>query len=107
MSRFFFHLTSSYDTPDDVGVELDNLAAARCHAVKMIADVLCQSPGEYWKAEIYRVTVTDQTRLILFTVEVTSMDAAAIGNSKQVALTATLFSPFRYCARAHARDVTV
>jgi hypothetical protein len=46
----------------------------------MIADVLCHSPGEYWKAEIYRVTVTDETRLILFTVEVTSIDAAAIGN---------------------------
>ena len=82
MSRFFFHLTSSYDTPDDEGVELANLEAARCHAVKMIADVLCHSPGEYWKAEMYRVTVTDETRLILFTVEVTSVDAAAIASRK-------------------------
>jgi hypothetical protein len=49
MPRYFFNLTSSYDTPDDTGAELDNLDAARCHAVKMIADVLCESPGEYWK----------------------------------------------------------
>jgi hypothetical protein len=77
MSKYFFHLTSSYDTPDDTGAELDDLDAARCHAVKLIADVLCHSPGEYWKSEIYRVTVTDENRLILFTVEMVSIDAAA------------------------------
>jgi hypothetical protein len=82
MSRYFFHLTSSYDTPDDTGAELDSLDAARCHAVKLIADVLCGSPGEYWKAEIYRVTVTDESRLILFTVEMVSVDAAAIMKGK-------------------------
>lgn len=78
MSKYFFHLTSSHDTPDDEGVDLESLEAARCHAVKMIADVLCDTPGEYWKAELYRVTVTDESRLILFTVEVVSLDSAAI-----------------------------
>jgi hypothetical protein len=78
MPRYFFHLTSSYDKPDAEGTELEDLDAARCHAVKLIADVLCDSPREYWKAEIYRVTVTDESRLILFTVEMISMDAAAI-----------------------------
>lgn len=82
MPRYFFHLTSSYDAPDDEGTELGDLDAARCHAVKLIADVLCESPGEYWKAEIYRVTVTDETRLILFTVEMMSVEAAVIAKPK-------------------------
>ena len=77
MPRYFFHLTSSHDAPDAEGAELDNVEAARCHAVKMIADVLCESPAEFWKAEIYRVTVTDERRLILFTVEMVSIEAAS------------------------------
>lgn len=77
MARYFFHLTSTHDTPDTEGAELEHVEAARCHAVKMIADVLCEAPAEYWKAEVYRVTVTDESRLILFTVEMISMDSAA------------------------------
>jgi hypothetical protein len=78
LPRYFFHLTTSHDRPDNDGTELDSLDAARCHAVQLIADVLCKTPGEYWKAETYRVTVTDETRLILFTVEMVSVDAAAV-----------------------------
>jgi hypothetical protein len=81
--RYFFHLTSSYDAPDDEGTELADLDVARCHAVKLIADALCQSPGEYWKAELYRVTVTDESRLILFTVEMISIDAAVTKRARQ------------------------
>ena len=82
MERFYFHLTSTHDTPDLEGVDLDGLEAARCHAVKMIADVLCETPKAYWDAEIYRVTVTDEGRLILFTVEMVSTDAPSIAKRK-------------------------
>ena len=78
MPRYHFNLTSSCDAPDDDGAELENLEAARCHPVQMIADVLCHSPGEYWKAEIYRVTVTDKNRLVLLSVEMVSTDSAAV-----------------------------
>jgi hypothetical protein len=77
MAKYFFHLTTSHETHDDEGTELDSLQKARCYAVKMIADVLCNSPEEYWEAEVYRVTVTDESRLILFTVEMISMESAA------------------------------
>jgi hypothetical protein len=78
MSKYHFHLCSSHDSYDHEGTELDDLEAAKCHAVKLIADVLCDRPGEYWKAEVYRVTATDENRLILFTVEMMSVDAPAI-----------------------------
>ena len=82
MERFFFHLTSTHDTPDLEGAELADLEAARCHAVTMIADVLCKNPRAYWEAEIYRVTVTDHNRLILFTVEMISTDAPSVAKRK-------------------------
>ena len=34
MSRFFFHLSTSQDIPDNEGVELDSLEDARCYAVR-------------------------------------------------------------------------
>jgi hypothetical protein len=82
MPHFHFHLTTSLETSDDEGVNLDGVAKARCYAVKMIGEVLCNSPEEYWEAEVYRVTVTDARRLILFTVEMISTDAAAISNKR-------------------------
>jgi DNA polymerase III delta prime subunit len=78
MSRYYFNLTSSRETVDDEGVELSDLDAARCHAVQKLAEVLCRSPGEYWKEEVYRITASDERRLTLFTVEVVSLDAAAL-----------------------------
>lgn len=82
MSRFFFHLSSTFDVPDNEGVELDSLEDARCYAVKMIAEVLCTSPERYWEAETYRVTAADERGLTLFTVEIVSTDAAAIGTRR-------------------------
>ena len=78
MSLFYFSLTSGHKNQDTEGTDLASLAMARCHAVKMIADVLCESPEMYWEHECYRVTVTDETGLTLFTVEMNSTDSPAI-----------------------------
>jgi hypothetical protein len=78
MERYFFHLTSSHDIRDDEGSDHASIDAAKCHAVKLIADVLCKTPEDYWIAELYRVTVSDVKHLILFTVEMMSVDSAAI-----------------------------
>ncbi len=82
MSRFHFHLTNTYDIPDTEGVELATLQDARCYAVKMMAEVLCTSPERYWEAEVYRVTAADDRGLTLFTVEIVSTDAAAVGKRR-------------------------
>ena len=82
MSRFFFHLSTTHDIPDNEGVELDSLDEARCYAVRMIAEVLCTSPERYWETETYRVTAADARGLTLFTVEIVSTDAAAIGTRR-------------------------
>jgi hypothetical protein len=51
MSRYFFHLTRGHEDLDAQGTVLESLPMARCHAVKMIADVLCASPESYWEHE--------------------------------------------------------
>ena len=81
MPAYYFHLQSGRETRDEAGTELASLHDARCHAVQMIAEMLCNSPERYWEHEEYRVTVSDQTGLTLFTVEMVSTDSAALGIS--------------------------
>jgi hypothetical protein len=78
MSRFFFHLTHSEDARDEAGVELEGVHQAKCHAVKMIADALCETPEKFWETETYRVTVTDARGLLLLSVEMVSTLAPAL-----------------------------
>jgi hypothetical protein len=78
MSRYYFHLTSGHENLDKTGVDLASLPMARCHAVTMIAEVLCGSPESYWEHECYRVTAADETGLTLFSVEMNSTDSAAL-----------------------------
>jgi hypothetical protein len=78
MSRYFFHLTHSEEIRDEAGVELASLQEAKCHAVKMIADVLCEHPNKFWHAETYRVTVSDSAGLVLLSVEMISLLAPVL-----------------------------
>lgn len=78
MARYFFHLTSGHENLDTEGTDLASLPRARCHAVKIIADVLCASPEMYWEHECYRITVADTSGLTLFSVEMHSTDSAAV-----------------------------
>ena len=78
MSRYFFHLTHSADIRDENGVELESLHAAKCHAVKMIADDLCKSPDKFWETELYRVTVANAEGLMLLSVDVSCQRAPAL-----------------------------
>lgn len=78
MNRYYFHLTHSEEIRDSVGVELESLHSAKCHAVKMIADVLCDDPNKFWNADTYRVTVSDGNGLVLLSVEMISMLAPVL-----------------------------
>lgn len=60
------------------GVELADLHSARCHAVKLIADVLCQEPELFWKSDIYRVSMADDRGLLLLSVEMIAQAAPVL-----------------------------
>jgi hypothetical protein len=79
MPRFYFHLENTA-TPvrDTQGAELDGLEAAKCHAVTIIAEALCEHPKGFWEAETYQITVTDEDNLTLFMVCMMSVIAPVI-----------------------------
>jgi hypothetical protein len=80
MPRYFFHLEHAAEVRDERGVELSDLDAAKCHAVKTIAEALCEEPKAFWAADQFRMTVTRADGLILFTLEMVSALAPAAGS---------------------------
>ncbi len=79
MARFFFHLEHVRVVQDPEGSEHADLAAAKLHAVKLIAEALSQAPHHFWDADIYRMTVAQQDGLVLFTIDMFANIAPAAG----------------------------
>jgi len=69
MAKYHFHLTHSEECRDESCVDLETLQAAKCHAVKMISDDLCDAPQKFWDSNVYRVLTTNEEGLHLFSVE--------------------------------------
>jgi hypothetical protein len=75
--RFFFNLAGAVYDPDNEGTELASMADARIEAVKFAGQFLKDQPEVVWLGDELRVEVTDSNQLILFTVIVFGVDAAA------------------------------
>ena len=70
MRRYFFHLENGSVLEDQEGVDLPDLEAAKCAAVQLLAEILCDQPGRVLATETYQVTCTDEDGLMLFKVQV-------------------------------------
>jgi hypothetical protein len=79
MARFFFHLEHVRLIQDREGSEHADVAAAKLHAVKLMADALAQEPHRFWEADVYRMTVSEADGLVLFNIEMFANMAPAIG----------------------------
>lgn len=60
--------------------ELASLSEARTMAVQSAAELIRDRPEVVWAGEEVRVEVTDSNQLVLFTVIVIGVDAAAAAN---------------------------
>jgi hypothetical protein len=78
--RFFFNLAGAIHDPDNVGIELESMSAARIMAVQSAAELIRDRPEIVWMGEEARVEVTDSNQLVLFTVIVVGIDSAAAAN---------------------------
>jgi hypothetical protein len=74
---FFFNLAGAVYDPDVVGVELPTMADARLHSTLFAGELLRDRPGLAWEGEELRVEVTDENRLVLFTLILFGVEAAA------------------------------
>lgn len=68
MPRFYFHIADTQVLPDEDGVELPDLAAARVEAISVAGSMLRDHAMEFWRTGEWRVIVTDEDHDILFTI---------------------------------------
>ena len=74
MPRYFFNVD---DLPDDEGVEMTDLATAKCEAVKMAGMIVCEEAATFVDKPSWRITVTDATGCSLFRLTIEGSDASA------------------------------
>jgi hypothetical protein len=78
MPRYHFNIHDGADFPDEEGSELIDLAAARATAVRLAADLLKEGAAHFWNGEGWRVDVTDDQGLLLFTLMFSGYDAPSV-----------------------------
>lgn len=78
MPKYVFSLANDHDGWDGEAKELADVQAAKCVAIKMIADTLCSHPQTFWDAESHQVTVSDENGLTLFMVDLLTTTSPAI-----------------------------
>ena len=86
MARYFFNELQGEFKPDDDGIECASLEDARTQAVQYAGEVLRDHPTLIWTGEEFRIEVTDEKQLLLFTVIVLGVDAPAGSRSSNAAL---------------------
>ncbi|MBW6530410.1 hypothetical protein KZ820_06655 [Sphingomonas sp. RRHST34] len=78
MPRFFFHVTDGVDIRDEEGTELPNLKAARRVAVQYAGALLREVDSDELDRHDWVMTVTDDTGLTMFTLNIFLMLAPSI-----------------------------
>ena len=75
MPLYHFNIDGSVEGPDRDGTELDSLEVAKCEAIKLAGQVICESAGRFWDRAEWSMTVTDERGLALFTLHVVGTES--------------------------------
>jgi hypothetical protein len=82
MPRYFFSTADGERDKDDEGSELPDLSAARVAAIKYAGAIMEHEPAVLWDGRDFRVEVTDEHDMLLFTIITLAVNAPAAGNTK-------------------------
>ena len=82
MPRYFFHIEDGSSVHDDEGTELEDLGVAKCEAVKLAGQMICDSAGGFWDKEEWKLTATDERGLTLFCLHFVGIEATAAGDRR-------------------------
>src|SRR5438309_10442857 len=74
MPTFHFHLD---DQRDRQGLELPDLAAAKCEALEFAARHICDAANAFWDREDWTLTVTNGRGLTLLQLQIVGTESAA------------------------------
>jgi hypothetical protein len=75
--RYFFNQVNGELKLDDEGIEFPTIHEARLEAVRYASEVMRDHPTLVWTGEDFRVEVTDENNLVMFTVIVVGVDSPA------------------------------
>ena len=78
MPRYFFHIEDHIGAQDEEGVELETLAEAKCAAVRLAGQHICDSASHFWDTDGWKLTATDETGLTLFCLIFIGVDAPVV-----------------------------
>jgi hypothetical protein len=73
--RYMFNVFDGMDLPDDEGMLLAGLPQARSMALRLAGDLIRDSET-FWERNEWRLEVTDETGLVLFTLALFAVHAA-------------------------------
>ena len=78
MPRYYFHVQDGVSTVDNGGTVLRNLATAKREAVKVAGRMRSEEASAFWETQDWRMTVTDQSGLTLFSLIFMAIESASI-----------------------------
>lgn len=78
MPRFYFHTD---DQRDSEGAELADVGVAKCEAMKLAGQIICEEADSFWDKSQWTMTVADESGLTLFQLHIVGTEAAAIRGS--------------------------
>jgi len=70
MPIYHFEVNDLTHDSDRTVVELEDLAEAKCEAVKFTGNLICEAAGTFWDKQECTLTVTDDAGLTLFRLQV-------------------------------------
>jgi hypothetical protein len=76
--RFHFNVHDGSEHPDLEGAELPGLSDARKYAVRYFRDMLHSELNGFWAGEEWKMEVTDDTGLLLFSLHFSGTDSPAL-----------------------------
>ena len=78
MPVFRFRASGDTSTVIENSLRLQNLAAARCEAVKYAGRLICDVGTDFWRSKEWQMTVSDDAGLTLFVLTLIGTESPAI-----------------------------
>jgi hypothetical protein len=79
VARFHFHLNPERD---DQGLELPDVAAAKCEALDFAARHICDDSNAFWDREAWSLTVTNEMGLTLLQLQIVATQSPAMPSKR-------------------------
>jgi hypothetical protein len=77
MEKYHFDIDDGELSSDAEGTDLKDLASAKCEAVRMAGQVICDAAASFWDRAEWKMTVRTGDGLVLFQLHILGTEAPA------------------------------